>query len=153
MALISSDLDDEPSARTINIVNQDGSLTRVTRQPDDSEASLTFSASVAFVPTPEAVFDLAVSQDRATDVDGSRVITRTVSANSGYTFGERWRLTTGGVLTQFENGDNLSDSNDQISGHRVAALCNNSSTGDHRWLELHPPRLRRGVRRARLEKR
>ena len=108
-----TDFEEQPSPLIDTVVNPDGSTSEVVRMVDDSETSLIFSAGVDYTPSQFTRLDFGVSQSRATDINGNRVIVRSASFNSSYSITDSLRATLGGLFSQFKEGDDLGDSEDR----------------------------------------
>lgn len=102
-----------PQERTITVISDDGTETTSTFNPDQDETSFTFGGDVSYSLDPESVLKLAVDQGQRVDVDGNRLITRSVSLDAVKGFGDRWHVHAGGRFLQYNIGSTISNPTDR----------------------------------------
>jgi hypothetical protein len=122
-----SRLDTEPADQTLTTVADDGTETTTVLEGQQDDLSLTFGASVAYAPDSASSIKLAVDQGQKTDIDGDRIITRSVSLDGSRAFGDRFRLRAGAMFLQYNIGDNISKPTERLEGS-VSAQYNLTQT-------------------------
>lgn len=109
-----SRLKNEPDAVTVPVQQADGSIENVTFDGQQDDTALIFGANLAYSPNASTNFMLTVDQNRRTDVDGDRLITRTVGLDGTKSIGDRWKLSAGGRYLQYNIGDSLDNPTDRF---------------------------------------
>lgn len=103
----------EPRSKIV--LGNNGMLTTVITQPRNNESSLFFDIGFDFSPDTQTTLHATAEQRAIVDVDGDRVLTRTVALHGSRKFAERWDALVGGGFTEFQSGDSLSGSTQRFS--------------------------------------
>ncbi len=109
-----SHLQNKPDDTFITILNPDGTTTQLATEGEQDDTSFVFGANVNYAPDTASLLRLAIDQSRRTDIDGDRIITRTVTLDGSKAIGDRWRLAGGGRFLQFNIGDSLENPTDRF---------------------------------------
>jgi len=104
---------DQPQDRLALIDQGDGTLVEQTVPADDSLTSLFYNGRVDYTPDSGTSLNLDLSQSQETDIDGTRIIVRSVSLNGTQNLGESLKVIGSARYLQFEEGDSLSDATDR----------------------------------------
>ena len=104
----------EPEEEEVTVILPDGTESTVLKSRDRDTNSLSFSGLIDYMPEgTDSQLGLEVSQSAATDIDGDRLTTRSVTLNGTKTFAERWTILAAGRFFQYDSGENLSDATDR----------------------------------------
>jgi len=102
-----SHLKNEPDPIFVTVIDDNGETTQVLKDQDSDQVSLGYGANLNYAPEPLSLFRLAVDQSQQTDIDGDRIITRSVSLDASKAIGDRFKLGAGGRFLQFNVGDSI----------------------------------------------
>lgn len=111
-----SKLMNEPIARTVTIVNEDGTQREEVINPEDSNTGLTYTGALDYAYRPGGLFTFGSTQGFATNLDGSRFLTRLFFANLVETLTNELRLTIGTRYIQFEDESELRPDTGRFEG-------------------------------------
>lgn len=100
---------EEREPQELTVVNPDGTTTQILREVDRNQEGLEFAADVTYTPDVTRSLVARVQQGVTADVDGDRLITRTVALNGVQAIGDRFRLNLGGLFVQYNIGDSLNN--------------------------------------------
>ena len=103
-----SHLKKQPEDIFFNVIDADGNVTQVQREGDRDTTSLEFAGALNYAPNPAQSAQLRVDQSQSTDVDGDRIISRSVSLNGLQGFGDRFKVVGSGRFLQYNIGDSIS---------------------------------------------
>ncbi|OVE80245.1 hypothetical protein BVY02_00845 [bacterium J17] len=103
----------DPMPRFALIPGEGGEEIEVEVTPDDDDTNFIFEAILNYAPTPDGAITAGINQIQGVDVDGQRIMTRTVSLNGSHRLGERFEAIVGGQFIQYENGGDLNDPNER----------------------------------------
>ncbi|MCC6952954.1 MAG: hypothetical protein IT290_02430, partial [Deltaproteobacteria bacterium] len=106
----------DQAERTLTVLNPDGTVTTIQRQPDDTQSSLFFSTAVNYFPTQGSSITLSADQSAGTDVDGDRLTMRSFALDAGSQIFESFSVGAGLRYSQFNNGDSLSGATERYEG-------------------------------------
>ena len=102
-----SHLDEEPAETIATIIDSDGTQRQVTITPEQDDTSFIFGANFNYAPDLASLIRLDVSQERNTDIDGDRILSRTVELDASKGWGDRFKTSASGRFIQFNVGDSL----------------------------------------------
>ncbi len=91
------------------VLQDDGTIMDVPLGVDQGDLAFIFGGELEYVPDPSALFRLAIDQSRRTDIDGDRLLTRTIGLDATKSIGDRVKLNLGGRFLQYNVGDSLKD--------------------------------------------
>ena len=111
-----SKLMNAPESRTVEIFNEDGTSRLETIEPEDSNTGLTYTATMDYAYQPGGLVTLGSSQGFATNLDGSRFLSRMFFANLVETLTNDLRVTLGTRYVQFEDESKLRPDTGRFEG-------------------------------------
>lgn len=80
---------------------------------DKSQNSFFFGSSAGYTISDRAMAGINIMQSAGTDIDGNRILVRTVAAHGSYIISDRASGNLSAQFNQFDNGDNLNDATDR----------------------------------------
>ena len=104
-----SHLEHRPDDVIFSVISDDGTITQVMRPGKQNDTAFIFGANLNYAPDVTSLLRLAIDQTRSTDVDGSQLITRSVSMDASKGVGDRFKLAAGGKFLQYNIGTTISD--------------------------------------------
>ena len=107
-------VDDDIELRPVTVLGEDGQPTTVFREIESSQNNLIFGADTSYTFAPGTTTLVGIQQDSGIDLDGDRITTRSVYANSLFSLNDRLGLTLSGRFFQFATDDELDDSTDRF---------------------------------------
>jgi hypothetical protein len=80
---------------------------------DNTQSSIFYGLSTAYTISERSAVSLNLLQSAGTDVNGGRLMSRSLGATGSYMLNNRWSGNLSGQLAQFTVGDSLSDPTDR----------------------------------------
>jgi len=87
---------------------------------DKTQSNLHYGANLSYILSDRSLVGLNIVQSGGTDIDGNRILVRTVGANGSYMLSNKASANLSGQFTQFDQGDSLSRSSERYEG--IASL-------------------------------
>lgn len=103
-----------PPMRSVSSVNADGTVTTELKTPSDTETSLFWGTDLTYLLTQSTTLGLTAMQSAGTDIDGNRVLVRTLALNLSQLFADTLVGTLGGRYSQFNNNNSLNNATDRF---------------------------------------
>ncbi len=120
-----SKLHDQPAPREVSFIGSDGKAATILVQETGDQQALLFDVDARYTFTPGTLTNAGVQQSLATDVNGDRIITRSVFLNQLIAITDRISLTGAGTYIQFSGGDQLNNASNR---YEASATVNYSLT-------------------------
>lgn len=97
----------QPEDIFINVVDTDGNITQLQREGDQDQTSFEFAGALNYSPSPAQTAQIRADQSQSTDVDGDRIISRSVAVSGLQGFGDRFKVLGSGRFMQYNIGDSI----------------------------------------------
>ncbi len=98
---------EEQTPRTVTITNADGTQSTVLQARDKNQDSLIFSGGLTYAPTTATNFRVGANQYATVDIDGNRLVTRSVSLTGVHTLTDELRANASGRFLQYNISQDL----------------------------------------------